>query len=111
DYRYCWLRDASWTLAAFFDLGYQEEGKAFLSWLLYVARLHDRKPGRELGVLYGVYGTESVAERELGPLEGYAGARPVRVGNGAEGQVQLDIYGELVESAADFVQRGGRLDR
>jgi GH15 family glucan-1,4-alpha-glucosidase len=107
DYRYCWLRDASWTLAAFFDLGYQEEGKAFLSWVLYATRLHHR----QLGVLYDVYGTQRTAEREIGWLEGYAGSRPVRVGNGAAGQLQLDIYGELVESAADFVQRGGELDR
>ncbi len=111
DYRYCWLRDASWTLAAFFDLGYQEEGKAFLSWLLSAGRLHDRKLGRQLGVLYDVYGSETGAERELGHLEGYAGSRPVRVSNGAAGQLQLDIYGELVESAADFVRRGGKLDR
>jgi GH15 family glucan-1,4-alpha-glucosidase len=107
DYRYCWLRDASWTLAAFFDLGYQEEGKAFLSWILYATRLHHR----QLNVLYDVHGTQRTAERELTHLEGYAGSRPVRVGNGAADQLQLDIYGELVESAADFVKRGGELDR
>jgi len=107
DYRYCWLRDASWTLAAFFDLGYQEEGKAFLSWILYATRLHHR----QLGVLYDVHGTQKTSEREVGGLSGYAGSRPVRVGNGAAGQLQLDIYGELVESAFDFVCRGGELDR
>jgi GH15 family glucan-1,4-alpha-glucosidase len=107
DYRYCWLRDASWTLASFFDLGYQEEGKAFLSWILYATRLHHR----QLGVLYDVHGTTKTGEREVGQLSGYAGSRPVRVGNGAAGQLQLDIYGELVESAYDFVRRGGDLDR
>ncbi|HEY8021649.1 MAG TPA: glycoside hydrolase family 15 protein [Thermoanaerobaculia bacterium] len=106
DYRYCWLRDASWTLAAFFDLGYQEEGKAFLSWLLDATRLHHR----ELGALYDLFGREPAAERELGHLAGYRGSRPVRVGNAAAGQLQLDIYGELIESAADFVRRGGELD-
>ncbi len=107
DYRYCWLRDASWTLAALFDLGYQEEGKAFLSWILYATRLHHR----QLGVLYDVHGAQQVGEREVDGLSGYAGSRPVRVGNGAAGQLQLDIYGELVESAFDFVRRGGELDR
>jgi len=107
DYRYCWLRDASWTLTAFFDLGYQEEGKAFLSWLLYATRL--RHP--ELGVLYDVHGESRIAEYELPHLDGYRGSRPVRVGNGASGQLQLDVYGELVESACEFVGRGGELDR
>jgi GH15 family glucan-1,4-alpha-glucosidase len=106
DYRFCWLRDASWTLTAFFDLGYQEEGKAFLSWLLYATRL--RHP--ELGVLYDVHGESRIAEYALPDLDGYRGSRPVRVGNGASGQLQLDVYGELVESAAEFVQRGGQLD-
>jgi GH15 family glucan-1,4-alpha-glucosidase len=107
DYRYCWLRDASWTLDAFFDLGYQEEGKAFLSWLLYATRL--RHP--RLGVLHDVHGESRIAEHELAHLEGYRGSRPVRVGNGASGQLQLDVYGELVESASEFVRRGGELDR
>jgi len=107
DYRYCWLRDASWTLTAFFDLGYQEEGKAFLSWLLYATRLHHP----ELGVLYDVHGEARIAEYELPHLDGYRGSRPVRVGNGAAGQLQLDVYGELVESACEFVRRGGELDR
>jgi GH15 family glucan-1,4-alpha-glucosidase len=107
DYRYCWLRDASWTLTAFFDLGYQEEGKAFLSWLLYATRL--RHP--QLGVLYDVHGESRIAEYELPTLDGYRGSRPVRVGNGASGQLQLDVYGELVESACEFVGRGGELDR
>ncbi|HEV7517061.1 MAG TPA: glycoside hydrolase family 15 protein, partial [Thermoanaerobaculia bacterium] len=107
DYRYCWLRDASWTLTAFFDLGYQEEGKAFLSWLLYATRL--RHPA--LGVLYDVHGESRIAEYELPNLDGYRGSRPVRVGNGASGQLQLDVYGEHVESACEFVGRGGELDR
>ncbi|HZF08204.1 MAG TPA: glycoside hydrolase family 15 protein [Thermoanaerobaculia bacterium] len=107
DYRYCWPRDASWTLTAFFDLGYQEEGKAFLSWLLYATRM--RHP--ELGVLYDVHGESRIPEYALATLDGYRGSRPVRVGNGASGQLQLDVYGELVESACEFVSRGGELDR
>jgi GH15 family glucan-1,4-alpha-glucosidase len=106
DYRYCWLRDASWTLVAFLDLGFRDEGKAFFSWLLYATRL----PRGGLNPLYDVYGRVHLQERELPWLEGYAGSRPGRVGNGAAGQFQLDIYGELVESAYQFVERGGTLD-
>ena len=106
DYRYCWLRDASWTLLAFLDLGLVEEGKAFLSWLLHATRLHHP----ELAVIYDVHGNDRLEERELGHLEGYAGSRPVRLGNGAAGQLQLDVYGEVVEAAFRFVDRGGELD-
>jgi GH15 family glucan-1,4-alpha-glucosidase len=107
DYRYCWLRDASWTLTALFEVGRSEEGAAFLSWLLQATRL--QRP--ELRVLYDVHGEAHLAERALPELEGYAGSRPVRVGNDAFGQLQLDVYGEVIEGANDFVERGGRLDR
>lgn len=106
DYRYCWLRDASLTLEAFVDLGYQDEGAAFLGWLLRATRL--TQP--ELQVLYDVYGEAVVPERELDHLEGHRCSRPVRVGNGAWHQLQLDVYGAVVLAAAAFVRRGGRLD-
>jgi GH15 family glucan-1,4-alpha-glucosidase len=118
DYRYCWLRDASWTLTAFFDLGYRDEGQAFFSWLLYATRMRTPAPAshrwtprlRILNVLYDVHGEVRLRERELSWLSGYAGSRPVRVGNGASGQLQLDIFGEVVQAAFEFVERGGTLD-
>jgi GH15 family glucan-1,4-alpha-glucosidase len=119
DYRYCWLRDASWTLSAFFDLGYREEGRAFLSWLLYATRMRTAAPAghrwtprlRILNVLYDVHGEVRLRERQIPWLSGYAGSRPVRVGNGASGQLQLDIFGEVVLAACEYVARGGTLDR
>jgi GH15 family glucan-1,4-alpha-glucosidase len=119
DYRYCWLRDASWTLSAFFDLGYREEGQAFFSWLLYATRMRTAAPAghrwtprlRILNVLYDVHGEVRLRERQIPWLSGYAGSRPVRIGNGASGQLQLDIFGEVVLAAYEYVARGGTLDR
>jgi GH15 family glucan-1,4-alpha-glucosidase len=118
DYRYCWLRDASWTLTAFFDLGLRDEGEAFFSWLLYATRMRAalppghpaRRQPRTLNVLYDVHGEVRMGERELPWLEGYAGSRPVRVGNGAVAQLQLDVFGEVVLAAYEYVERGGTLD-
>ncbi len=107
DYRYCWLRDAAFTVRALFDVGYAEEAEAFLSWMLHATRL----TWPELQVLYDVFGEARVAERELPHLAGYAGSRPVRVGNGAHGQLQLDVYGEVCDAAVRFAHRGGRFDR
>ena len=106
DYRYCWLRDAALTLRALFDLGFQAEADAFLSWMLHATRL----TWPRLQVMYDVYGRTRLPERELGHLEGYAGSRPVRVGNGAANQLQLDVYGEVIEAAWRYVCQGGRLD-
>jgi GH15 family glucan-1,4-alpha-glucosidase len=107
DYRYCWLRDASWTLTAFLDLGLQVEGSAFLSWLLTSTQIARTR----LNVLYDVFGRTRLVERELPHLEGYEGSRPVRIGNGAAGQFQLDIFGEVIECAYQFALRGGIIDR
>jgi GH15 family glucan-1,4-alpha-glucosidase len=107
DYRYCWLRDASLTLQALFDLGYLTEAEAFLSWMLIATRL----TWPELRVLYDVYGRTHLDEHELPHLAGYANSRPVRIGNDARGQLQLDIYGEMLDAVYQFVRRGGRLDR
>ncbi|HZC85204.1 MAG TPA: glycoside hydrolase family 15 protein [Rubrobacter sp.] len=106
DYRYCWLRDASFTLRALFALGYREEAEAYIGWLLHATRL----TWPELHVLYDVFGEAKLPERELGHLEGYAGSRPVRIGNDAQGQLQLDVYGEVINGAARFLDRGGRFD-
>ncbi len=106
DYRFCWVRDASLTLQALFDLGYPAEAEAFLSWLLHTTRMTHP----ELQVIYNVYGEKRLPERELTHLEGYAHSRPVRVGNGAAQQLQLDNYGEVTDAVYEFVARGGRLD-
>jgi GH15 family glucan-1,4-alpha-glucosidase len=107
DYRYCWLRDASLTLRSLLDLGFTIEGESFLSWLLHATRLTQPR----LQILYDVYGGTELPERTLDDLEGYRGSRPVRVGNGATNQLQLDVYGEVVEAVRQYVIRGGRIDR
>ena len=107
DYRYCWLRDASLTLRALFDLGYAEEAEAYLSWILHATRL----TWPELQVLYDVFGEAHLPESELSHLSGYANSRPVRVGNDAHGQLQLDVYGEVIDAVTRFVARGGHVDR
>jgi GH15 family glucan-1,4-alpha-glucosidase len=107
DYRYCWLRDAGLTMQALVGLGYQDDARSFLSWLLHATRL----TWPELQVLYDVYGRTSLQEQELVDFEGYRGSRPVRIGNGAFLQRQLDIYGEVVVAADTVVSGGGTLDR
>jgi GH15 family glucan-1,4-alpha-glucosidase len=106
DYRYCWLRDAALTTRALYGLGHHAEAENFLSWLLNATSLSLPK----LHVLYDLFGRKPPRERELQHLRGHGGARPVRIGNAAQGQVQLDTYGELVEAAAYFVRRGGSID-
>lgn len=106
DYRYCWLRDSSLTLRALVDLGYREEAEAFLSWVLHATALTQPR----LQVLYDIYGEVQVGERQLKHLAGYGGARPVRIGNGAADQLQLDVYGEVVEAAYQYMVRGGAID-
>jgi GH15 family glucan-1,4-alpha-glucosidase len=107
DYRFCWLRDASLTVRALTGLGYMDEAHAFVNWLLHATRL--TRP--ELRVLYDVYGNPPPDERTLDRLSGYQGSRPVRVGNLAVEQRQLDVYGEVIDAVAHFVQAGGSLDR
>ncbi|MDQ4136608.1 MAG: glycoside hydrolase family 15 protein [Pseudomonadota bacterium] len=107
DYRYCWLRDAALTMRAFTGLGYHEEAEAFLHWLLHATRLTWPK----LQVMYDVYGRTRLREEELAHLSGYRGSRPVRIGNEAYRQTQLDVYGEVVSAAYHFAFGGGRLQR
>jgi GH15 family glucan-1,4-alpha-glucosidase len=106
DYRYCWLRDASLTLRALCDLGFDVEAESFLSWLLHATRM----TWPDVRVLYAPYGESHLPEREI-DLAGYAQSRPVRIGNAAASQFQLDTYGELVESAFVWASRGGALDQ
>jgi GH15 family glucan-1,4-alpha-glucosidase len=105
DYRFAWIRDSVFTLEALTDLGCPAEAKAFFWWLLHAAQLtHPR-----LQVLYGLDGSPDAAEREL-RLAGYRGSRPVRVGNDAVDQRQLDIYGDLFQTVFLYVERGFELD-
>jgi GH15 family glucan-1,4-alpha-glucosidase len=106
DYRFCWVRDSAFTLATFLHLGCGREAEAFFWWLLHASQLtHPR-----LQVLYRLDGGERATERVL-ELDGYRGSRPVRVGNAAAEQTQLDIYGDLLKTALIYTQAGGRLDR
>jgi GH15 family glucan-1,4-alpha-glucosidase len=107
DYRYCWLRDASFTVSALYDCGFEREGAAFVDWLLYSTRLTQPR----LQILYDVFGESRLPERALEHLDGYRGSRPVRVGNDAHGQFQLDVYGEVIGAMEEAVQRGEPLDR
>jgi GH15 family glucan-1,4-alpha-glucosidase len=106
DYRYCWLRDAGMTMQAFIGLGFHEDGRSFLNWLLHATRL----TWPELQVMYDVYGRTRLREQELGHFEGYGGSRPVRIGNAACRQQQLDVYGEVVFAADAYVNGGGTLE-
>jgi GH15 family glucan-1,4-alpha-glucosidase len=106
DYRYCWLRDAGLTMHAMIGLGIDEDAKAFLDWLLHATRLTWPK----LQVMYDIYGRTELDEFELKHLAGYRESRPVRVGNGAHDQKQLDIYGEVILAADTFAAAGGTID-
>ena len=106
DYRFCWIRDAGMTIRVFMELGYRKEADAFFSWLLYSAR-HTLS---RLKIMYDVYGRFDLDETELEHLEGYRGSKPVRIGNGAVDQLQLDTYGELILAAYEYVKEGGHLD-
>jgi GH15 family glucan-1,4-alpha-glucosidase len=106
DYRYCWIRDSALVLHAFLSLGFIEEAEGFLEWLLHATRL----TWQRFQVMYDLYGETRLDERELAHLSGYRGAKPVRIGNGAHDQLQLDIYGELMETVVRYVSAGGTLD-
>jgi len=95
DYRFCWIRDATYTLYALMGCGFMEEAKAWRDWLL---RAVAGKPDR-LQIMYGIAGERRLTEFEVAELPGYAASSPVRIGNAASGQLQLDVYGELLDSA------------
>jgi GH15 family glucan-1,4-alpha-glucosidase len=105
DYRFAWIRDAVFTIEAFLDLGCSAEAKSFFWWLLHAAQ----RTRPRMQVLYQLDGGERAPERVL-PLAGYRGSRPVRIGNGAVDQSQLDIYGVLLQTAWLYVERGSSLD-
>ncbi|MFZ0564913.1 MAG: glycoside hydrolase family 15 protein [Chlamydiales bacterium] len=96
DYRYTWIRDSSFTIDALLSLGYTEEATAFMNWI--EARCCELNPDGSLQVMYRLDGGHDLSESILPHLEGYRGSSPVRIGNEAYKQLQLDIYGELMEA-------------
>lgn len=96
DYRYTWLRDSAFSLYAFMRLGFVEEAQAFTNWLR--DRLHDDAEHGPLQVMYRINGDQELDEAILENFQGYQGSRPVRIGNAASDQLQLDIYGELMDA-------------
>jgi GH15 family glucan-1,4-alpha-glucosidase len=106
DYRYCWLRDASLTTHALMNLQLRDEAQAFVNWLLHATNLSRPK----LKVLYDIYGRRPHSEKTLPELMGYFDSRPVRVGNGAAQQDQLDVYGEVICAAVNIFSDVRQID-
>ncbi len=106
DYRFSWLRDSALTLNALFATGYTDEAHAYMDWL----KRTTAGRARELQIMYGVGGERLLPEVELDWLEGYRGSRPVRIGNGAAQQFQLDTFGELLDTAWLYRRHGGEID-
>lgn len=104
DYRYTWIRDASFTLYALMRLGYTEEAQAFMRWM--EQRCKELKPGKPLQVMYRINGRRELPEHILKNFEGYRRSQPVRIGNAAGDQLQLDIYGELLDSVLIYDKHG-----
>jgi len=100
DYRYAWIRDASFTVYALIRLGYSREAGRFMDWVEKMCR--DIKGQDRLGIMYSIDGNRQLKEYALDDFEGYRGSAPVRIGNDAYGQLQLDIYGELMDSVYLF---------
>ncbi|HEX5543902.1 MAG TPA: glycoside hydrolase family 15 protein [Nitrospira sp.] len=96
DYRYTWIRDAAFTLYGLLRIGFTDEAVGFMKWL--ETRAGEAEPDGSLQIVYGIDGRHDLTETTLGHLDGYRGSRPVRIGNGAYNQLQLDIYGELLDS-------------
>ena len=94
DYRFCWLRDATLTLLALMNAGFHDEARAWREWLLRAAA----GAPAEVQIMYGLAGERRLTEYEVDWLPGYGGSRPVRIGNGAHGQLQLDVFGEVLDA-------------
>ncbi|MER7661060.1 MULTISPECIES: glycoside hydrolase family 15 protein [unclassified Streptomyces] len=110
DYRFTWIRDASFSVYALLGLGFKEEAMSFISWLR--DRVREKAGGDTgpLNIMYRVDGSSDLVEETLGHWEGYRGSAPVRIGNGAANQLQLDIYGEALDSIYFAHQHGIQLD-
>jgi GH15 family glucan-1,4-alpha-glucosidase len=106
DYRYSWVRDATWTLDALLRLGYRGEAEAYFWWFMHASRLTQPR----LQILYRTDGSTRTDEQELDELAGYRGSAPVRIGNGAADQVQLDVYGSMLDAVCRYAGETGRVD-
>ena len=104
DYRYTWIRDAAFTLYGLLRIGFTEEAAGFMHWL--EARCQTSNADGSLQLMYGVDGRKDLTETTLDHLDGYRGSRPVRLGNGAYDQLQLDIYGELMDAVYLYNKHG-----
>jgi GH15 family glucan-1,4-alpha-glucosidase len=107
DYRFTWLRDAAFVVYALLRIGFESEAKQFMSWV--EARCNELEPDGSLQIMYRIDGGHDLHEETLDHLEGYRGCRPVRVGNGAAHQLQLDIYGELIDAVYLYNKYGETL--
>ena len=107
DYRFCWIRDAAFTLDVLHRLGHIGETVRFMEWLTEFCQ----SCGVHLQPLYGVHYEEDLTETTLDHLEGYRGSKPVRIGNGAATQLQMDIFGEVMVALATFHRAGGKITR
>ncbi len=101
DYRYTWIRDAAFSMHAFLELGFMDEADAFLQWI------KKQCTNENLQLMFAIDGATNLEEKELSYLEGYKGSKPVRVGNAAHQQTQMDIYGELLETIYIYAMHGG----
>lgn len=104
DYRYTWIRDSSFTIYALLKLGYRKEAREFIKWV--EQQCNDIGNAGRLSLMYGIDGRKDLFEKELTHLEGYEGSSPVRIGNAAYEQVQLDIYGELLDAVYLYDKHG-----
>ena len=102
DYRYTWIRDTAFTMYAFLRLGYTEEAEHFMDWIR-------ERCAESLQLMYGIDGRKELEEIELNHLEGYRQSTPVRIGNGAYDQKQMDIYGELIDTIYLYNKAGGSI--
>jgi GH15 family glucan-1,4-alpha-glucosidase len=109
DYRYTWIRDAAFTLYGFLRIGFTEEAAAFMEFLSAYCKEEPNGHGEHEGplqIMYGIDGRKELTEETLDHLEGYGGSKPVRIGNGAYDQLQLDIYGELLDAVYLYNKHG-----
>jgi GH15 family glucan-1,4-alpha-glucosidase len=106
DYRFCWLRDATLTLIAMLNAGYREEAESWRKWLLRAVA----GSSEDVQIMYGIAGERRLEERELDWLPGYDGSKPVRIGNAASEQLQLDVYGEVIDALYQTRAHGAEPD-
>lgn len=107
DYRYCWLRDASFTIRVLVKLGFEKEANAYINWIQHATQLTRPK----IQVVYSIFGHARLKEKTLEWLSGYRNSKPVRIGNGAHDQFQLDVYGEVLDAFFTFSSLVDKFDR